>query len=114
MPLSLITAHDREFLEFMKSRYHLFHASNVFFRDLHYGVMTFLEAKGSHEGYTATEAMTREVISHYEKAGILLPIDERTWMLHFEEFRPVPKKATPPAKPATPAAAPAPAPAPAV
>lgn len=107
--LSLITAHDREFLQFLKSRYHLYHASNVFFRDLHYGVMTYLEAKGRSDGYTATESVTREAIAHFEKAGILLPIDERTWMLHFEEFRPVPKKTAPPAKPATPAATPAPA-----
>ncbi len=107
--LALITSNDRDFLQFLKARYQLFHASNVFFRDLHYGVMTFLEGKGKHDGYTTTETLTRDVIVHFEKAGILLPIDERTWMLHYEEFRPIPKKAAPPAKPAAPAAAPAPA-----
>ena len=107
--LQLITGNDREFLQFMKARYHLYHASNVFFRDLHYGVMSFLELRKQNTGYTAMEAVTREVISHLERTGILRPIDERTWMVVHEEFRPTPKKATPPAKPAAPAPAAQPA-----
>jgi hypothetical protein len=98
--LHLITAHDREFLQFMKARYHLYHASNVFFRDIHYGVMSFLEMRNQNAGYTATEAITRDVIAHLEQTGILRPIDDRTWMVVHEEFRPTPKKAAPPSKPA--------------
>ncbi len=109
--LTSITANDRDFLQFLKGRYQLFHASNVFFRDLHYGVMTFLEGKGMHDGYTSTEALTRDVIAHFVNAGILLPIDERTWMLNYEEFRPIPRKIAPPAKPPAPTAAPATVPA---
>ena len=109
--LSLITSNDRDFLQFLKARYQLFHASNVFFRDLHYGVMIFLEGKGKHDGYTSTEALTRDVIAHFVQTGILLPIDERTWMLNYEEFRPITRKVAPPAKPAAPAAAPATVPA---
>jgi beta-phosphoglucomutase-like phosphatase (HAD superfamily) len=99
-PLQLITSNDREFLQFMKSRYHLYHASNVFFRDIHYGVMSFLELRKQNKGYTATEAVTREVISHLEHTGILRRIDDRTWMVSHEEFRQMPKTAAPPAKPA--------------
>lgn len=103
--LQLITGNDREFLLFMKARYHLYHASNVFFRDLHYGVMSFLELRKQNTGYTATEALTREVISHLERTGILRPIDDRTWMVVHEEFRPTPKKVVPPTRPAAPAPA---------
>lgn len=104
----LIIARDREFLEFLHSRYHLIHASNVFFRDLHYGVMTFLERQKLEQGYVEAEATTREVIAHFETTGVLQALDERTWMVTHEEFRlPQKKAAAPPAKPA--AAAPAPA-----
>ena len=101
--LELITSNDREFLLFMKARYHLYHASNVFFRDIHYGVMSFLELRKQNKGYTASEAVTRDVISHLERTGILRPIDERTWMVVHEEFRPTPRKPAPAAKPAAPA-----------
>ncbi|MCU0452221.1 MAG: hypothetical protein MUE68_01040 [Bacteroidetes bacterium] len=92
-----IIARDREFLQFLRSRYHLFHASNVFFRDLHYGVMTYLEQQKLAQGYVAAEEVTREVVAHFEKDGILKPLDERTWVLMLEEFRAVSKKPVPPA-----------------
>lgn len=100
-----IIARDREFLQFLRSRFHLFHASNVFFRDLHYGVMTYLEQQKLAQNYIAAEDITREVIAHYEKEGILKPLNERTWVLMLEEFRAVSKK------PAAPAPKPAPSPA---
>lgn len=110
-----IIARDREFLQFLRSRYHLFHASNVFFRDLHYGVMTYLEQQKMAQNYITAEDITREVIAHYETAGILKPLNERTWVLILEEFRavsskpaaPAPKQAPAPAAAATPAPPPA-------
>jgi hypothetical protein len=107
-----IISRDREFLQFLRSRFHLFHASNVFFRDLHYGVMAYLEQQKRAQGYVEAEATTREVVAHFERAGIFKPLNERTWMLNLEEFRAVSTKPAPPPKPAAPAATPA-APAPA-
>lgn len=100
-----IIACDREFLQFLRSRYHLFHASNIFFRDLHYGVMMYLEQQQLAQNYIVAEDITREVIAHFETSGILKPLNERTWVLILEEFRAESKK------PAAPAPNPAPAPA---
>jgi hypothetical protein len=99
-----IIARDREFLQFLRSRFHLYHASNVFFRDLHYGVMTYLEQQKLAQNYVTAEEITREVIAHFEKSGILKPLNERTWVLILEEFRAVSEK------PAAPASKPSPAP----
>jgi hypothetical protein len=99
-----IIARDREFLQFLRSRFHLYHASNVFFRDLHYGVMTYLEQQKLAQNYVVAEDITREVITHFERSGILKPLNDRTWVLILEEFRAVSKK------PATAAPKPAPAP----
>jgi len=107
--LQLITSRDQEFLIFLKAKFQLFHASNVFLRDLHYGVMEFIASHRQRMSYTASEALTREVIAHFERSGILKPIDERTWMVDHEEFRPVSTKTAPPAKPVTPLAAQQPA-----
>ena len=63
--MKLFTEQQKEFLEFLKTRYNLFHASNVFFRDLHYGVMTFLELHNEkHPSYQYT-----------------------TWFLYYKELR---------------------------
>jgi hypothetical protein len=101
-----IISRDREFLQFLRSRFHLYHASNVFFRDLHYGVMSYLEQQKLAQNYVTAEEITREVIAHFEKSGILKPLNERTWVLMLEEFRAVSTKPSAPApKPAPPASA---------
>ncbi|HTP12834.1 MAG TPA: hypothetical protein VMM37_04370 [Bacteroidota bacterium] len=92
-----------DFLGFLKTRYSLFHLSNLFFRDLHYGVMAFLEMNGLQHAYTPSEELTRKVIGVYEKDGLLLPVDGRTWMLNYLPFRKAPAKPAPPAKPTPPA-----------
>ena len=107
----IITSDLKQFLAFMKERYHLYHASNAFFRDFHFGVMTFLEADRVRLSYTATEDIAREVISALESQAILSKIDDRSWLLNYPEYRKEPKKAEPAAKPA---AQPKPSPAAAV
>ncbi len=112
--LSLFTDKRTDFLGFLRTRYSLFHLSNIFFRDLHYGVMAFLEMHGFSHAYTPSEDLTRRVISTYEKEGLLLPIDPRTWMLNYQPFRKAPAKqaaaaATP--KPVADAKSPTPKPA---
>ncbi len=88
----------KEFLDFLKSRYSLFHLSNIFFRDVHYGVMAFLEMNGLPRAYIPAEELAREVIAAYEQEGLLTRIDERSWMLNYPPFRKPPTK--PPAAPA--------------
>jgi hypothetical protein len=91
----------KEFMDFLRTRFSVFHESNVFFRDLHYGVMAFLKMNGQKNGYTPSEDLTRQVISAYELSNIFVRIDDRTWMLNYPLFRKPSTKPAPAAKPAT-------------
>jgi hypothetical protein len=78
---------QKEFLSFLKSRFNVFHESNVFFRDLHYGVMAFLQMNGLPNRYSASEELTKQVIAAFEHARILIRIDDRSWMLNYLPFK---------------------------
>ncbi len=83
----LVRQNYKEVLVFLKQRYPLFHLSNVFFRDLHYGIREYLDQKGMKMGYSAGEKVTREFIDELEGQKILVPVDSQTWTLHYPDFR---------------------------
>ncbi len=91
-----------EVLAFLKTRYPMYHRSNVFFRDLQYGIQTMLERQDRRVGYREAEQITRSFIERLVSKNILVPIDQQTWVLHYPEFRKAP------VRPASKAAAPAP------
>ncbi|MCX6135611.1 MAG: hypothetical protein NTU47_17525 [Ignavibacteriales bacterium] len=107
--LSLIVSKE-EFLHHLKSRMHMYHCSNMFFRDFHYGILSYAEVKGRKISYGAAEELATIVISDLEKSGILKPIKPGSWMLNYPEFRTVSLKPSPAAKPAASAAPPKPLP----
>jgi len=99
--LMLLKENVKDFMHFLKSRYSLFHLSNLFFRDIHYGIMSFLELKGSRIGYGQAEDLSKRFIQELEQLDILKPIKNGSWMLNYPEFRKPPAKPEAPAKPAT-------------
>lgn len=107
--LAHLTDNQKEVLSFLKTRYHLYHLSNVFFRDIHYGVMAYLEWKGMPGGYAQTEKVAEALVEKYVHAGILKQVDRNAYVLIYPEFKKPPVKPAAPAKPAV-AAAPKPAP----
>ena len=79
---------DRKaFLEFLRTRIHLFHKSNLFFRDFHYGVMAYLHKQGFEMSYSATEDVAKKVAALMEREGILAKQDARTWTLNYSGFK---------------------------
>lgn len=99
-----------DFLRFLKSKFHLYHGSNVFFRDFQYGIMAYAEEKHSHISYAGAEDLAGDVVTQLTAAGILKAIKPGSWMLNYDSFRRPPSKpeAAPKvnaiAAPATPAA----------
>jgi len=83
----IVTDNHKDFLRFMKSKFPLYHLSNVFFRDLHYGVMNYLMGYRRKVNYSDGEKITRGVVAELEKLGILRPVDKQTWVLHYPEFQ---------------------------
>lgn len=104
---------QKEFLSFLKGKFNLFHQSNVFFRDIHYGVMAYLEMKNLKTPYARAERLTREIVAALQQKGIFRAIDHQTFTLIYPEFKKPAVKASP-AAPAKPAAAPAARPTPSV
>lgn len=102
-----ILANETEVLNFLKSRYPLYHLSNVFFRDVQYGIQTMLDPKGMSVGYADAEKIARAFVDQLEKKKVLSPIDRQSWVLHHPEFKKPTVVSAAPAKPAAKPAAPA-------
>ncbi|MBI3787871.1 MAG: hypothetical protein HY276_06385 [Ignavibacteriales bacterium] len=102
--IKLLTDNRKEVLSFLKGRYHLYHLSNVFFRDLHYGVMAYFEMKSVRYTYVDAELTTRMWIETLEQTNILKRVDGGAWMLNYPEFKKPAVKPTVAAKPVAPAA----------
>ena len=87
---------DTETLSFLRTRYPLYHLSNVFFRDIQYGIQILLERRGVKVGYMDSERLAQEFVSRLEKKKVLVPIDRQSWVLYYEDFRTTPvKRASP-------------------
>ena len=82
----IIIKNYQEFLKFLKNKLPVYHNSNVFFRDIHYGVIHFLNEKEKKAKYSKAESIAGIVIDFLEKEGILKKIDSQTWMLNYPEF----------------------------
>lgn len=100
-----VLEHRTEVLAFLKSRFPLYHQSNVFFRDIQYGIQLFLERKGIKATYPESERIAHEFASTLEREGVLIAIDRQSWALNYPEFRTPPSKRVPAARPAAPAPA---------
>ncbi len=82
----LIIQNSHEFLKYLKFKFSIFHKSNIFLRDIHYGVIHYLQEKGIKVSYSNAEEIASEVIKHFEKETIFKKIDHRSWMLNYGEF----------------------------
>ena len=81
-----IINHKTEFLKYLKSKFTLIHMSNFFFRDFHYGVMSYLQEHGMKVKYLIAEKIARQVGEDFEKQNILKKIDHQSWLLNYPEF----------------------------
>ena len=75
-----------EFLHFLKAKFPFYHLSNFFFRDLHYGVISFFEQKKMKISYSEAEHIAREVAQHFEKQNIFKKVNQQGWVLQYPEF----------------------------
>jgi hypothetical protein len=101
--VELINNNQTDFLKYLKSRFTLIHLSNVFFRDIHYGVMSYLQEHGVKARYQEAEEVTRQVAAKLVQNGIFKPIDHQSWLLNYPDFA-LPKVEKKPAAVPTPVA----------
>ncbi|MCU7496618.1 MAG: hypothetical protein HF314_01855 [Ignavibacteria bacterium] len=72
-----------QFFGFMKEKYPFFNKSNVFFRDLQYGVKNFFERKSVKLTYKDVEETTSMLIEMLEKDGTLSKVNDNAWKLNY-------------------------------
>ncbi|MCX6143051.1 MAG: hypothetical protein NTZ35_07515 [Ignavibacteriales bacterium] len=92
---------NEDFLVYLKTRTHLYHQSNVFFRDFHYGIMAYGETNGKKISYGRAEKLAKELVSSLEHAGFLRRITPGSWMLNYPGFRKPSSKSEAASKPSS-------------
>ncbi len=87
MNINEITNNKTEFLNFLKGKFTLFHNSNIFFRDFHFGVIAYLLQKKSKKlAYTKSEEFAHQLMAEFEKTGLFSKIDHQSWRLNYPDF----------------------------
>jgi hypothetical protein len=82
-----------EVLHFLKSHYPMYHESNLFLRDVQFGLIDFFRTKGMRLRNKDAEKVAHGFLDHLKKMKIVFQIDQQTWALNYPEFavQPVPK-----------------------
>ena len=93
-------------LKDLKNRFKVFHQSNIFFRDIQFGIQAMVRDQGIKVSYVEAERLAREFVERMEQEKIFVGIDRQTWTLRYAEFKTpkVEKAAAPAAQPAAGAA----------
>jgi hypothetical protein len=108
--LEYVLNNQKEVLGFLKSQYPMYHLSNVFFRDVQYGILKMFEKRGEKVSYPAAEKIANEFVGKMEKEKVFNKIDQQSWVLNFPEYKKpvvVPAASAKPAPGASPAKSPA-------
>jgi hypothetical protein len=86
-PRETALANSREVLQYLRESVPVFHLSNIFFRDIQYGIQAYLKVHNLTVSYTVAEMLARDFIARLEHEKVLVPINRQTWMVNFEEFK---------------------------
>lgn len=75
-----------QFLQFFRSKFPIFHYSNIFYRDLRYSLKYYLHANGFRVSDMELETISNALIHEMVSDGILKPVSTATWVLNYPEF----------------------------
>lgn len=84
--LELIKREDESFLGFLKAKYPMFHNSNFFYRDLQYGVLSFMAKKGNEITYAEAGRLADAISEEFENKGIFVRMNKIGWKINYPEF----------------------------
>ncbi len=74
------------FLNFLKTKFPVFHNSNFFYRDFHYGVRKFLESKDIKVTYPQAENIADQLAEFFENEKIFVRVNNQAWRVNYPEF----------------------------
>lgn len=84
--LELLKKEEESLLNFLKAKFPMFHNSNFFYRDLQYGLRSFLEKKDIIINYNDAEKLAHSISKYFEERGIFIKINNFTWKVYYPQF----------------------------
>lgn len=90
---NFIIQNESNLLNYIKNNYPFFHKSNVFYRDIQFGIKHFLESKNVKISYTESELLADEFIEYLISKNILKKIDYDVFLLNYPDFTVKPNEA---------------------
>ena len=84
--LELLKQEEESLLGFLKAKYPMFHNSNFFYRDLQYGVRSFMEKKGIDITYAEAAKLSDAISRELESKGIFVRMNKTGWKINYPEF----------------------------
>ena len=84
--LNTLKNNDEILLKFLKAKFPVFHNSNFFFRDLQYGIRSFLEKKNIFVTYKESEILANNIAEYFTDKGIFLRMNDQGWKVNYPEF----------------------------
>jgi hypothetical protein len=80
--LEFLMHNEELFFNYLKERYPVFNNSNIFLRDIQYGVKSFFEKRDIKLGYSQVELLSNSIIKQFEDQKILQRLTKNTWKVN--------------------------------
>ncbi|MCF8242765.1 MAG: hypothetical protein K9J16_15410 [Melioribacteraceae bacterium] len=81
--LKELTTNEDIFFGFMKEKYPIFFNSNIFLRDLQYGIRSYFEKKDIDIDYPLAERLAHSYAEHLENDNKFIKISGNAWKVNF-------------------------------
>lgn len=83
--LEFLKSNMDTFLSYLKEKYPLFNNSNIFLRDIQYGIKHFFELRNKKLTYRDVEVISKDLIMFFESNGVFIPVYKNTWKLNYSK-----------------------------
>lgn len=84
--LELIKSEKEILLAYLKAKFPLFNNSNIFYRDIQFGIRSFLEMKNYKVTYKQSEDLANEFAQMLVNDSVLERVNEQAWKVKKPEF----------------------------
>jgi len=85
--IELVISDQGEFLKFFRSKFPIFHLSNVFYLDIKYALKYYLLANHFKVSEAELESITETLINRMVSDGVFKEVTSETWTVNYPEFR---------------------------
>lgn len=82
----LLKNEEESLLKFLKAKFPMFHNSNFFYRDLQYGIRSFMEKKEIDITYSEAGKLADSISNELENKGVFLRVNNIGWKVNYPEF----------------------------